>query len=210
MIVSQPPPLPVQVRPRRGETADSYLRRLAASNHLRFSYLRRYLARPQGSYGPVDPGRLAALAGPDLPAILRALPDLAPAPRTPARRYTREDVQRSHSAKREKYAAIRHDADTGMSERAIERKHHVGRRTIIKALASADPPERKKIHREPAALNGLNGHIDAIIEADPKVATAAIWQRIADEHGTTVAYYTLRTYVASHRLREDTGQEPAP
>jgi hypothetical protein len=72
-------------------------------------------------------------------------------------------------------------------------------RTIIKALASADPPERKKIHREPAALNGLNGHIDAIIEADPKVATATIWQRIADEHGTTVAYYALRTYVASHR-----------
>jgi hypothetical protein len=67
------------------------------------------------------------------------------------------------------------------------------------ALASADPPERKKIHREPAALNGLNGHIDAIIEADPKVATATIWQRIADEHGTTVAYYTLRAYVASHR-----------
>ena len=101
--------------------------------------------------------------------------------------------------KRKKYAAIRHDADNGMSERAIERKHHVSRRTIIKALASADPPERKKIHREHAALNGLNGHIDAIIEAGPKVATATIWQRIADEHGTTVAYYTLRTYVASHR-----------
>ena len=101
--------------------------------------------------------------------------------------------------KRKKYAAIRHDAGNGMSERAIERKHHVSRRTIIKALASADPPERKKIHREHAALNGLNGHIDAIIEAGPKVATATIWQRIADEHGTTVAYYTLRTYVASHR-----------
>lgn len=149
MIVSQPPPLPVQVRPRRGETAESYLRRLAASNHLRFSYLRRYLGRPQGSYGPVDPGRLAALAGRDLPAILRALPDLAPAPRTPARRYTREDVQRSHSAKREKYAAIRHDADTGMSERAIERKHHVGRRTIIKALASADRPSGRRSTASP-------------------------------------------------------------
>ena len=91
-----------------------------------------------------------------------------------------------------------------MSERAIERKHHVGRRTIIRALASADPPDRKKIHCEPAALNG---HIDAIIEAGPKVATATIWQRIADEHGTTVAYYTLRTYAASHRASR---QELAP
>jgi hypothetical protein len=72
------------------------------------------------------------------------------------RRYTREDIQRNRDAKRAKYAAIRRDALDGMSERAIERKHHVGRRTIVKALASADQPERKKIHREPAALDGLH------------------------------------------------------
>ena len=84
-----------------------------------------------------------------------------------------------------------------MSERAIERKHHVSRRTIIKALASADPPERKKIHREPAALDGLHDHIDAMITADPEIAIAAIWERLANEHGTTVAYPTLRTYVVS-------------
>ena len=72
-------PLPVRPRPHRGETADSYLRRLAAANHLRFSYLRRYLAT-RGSYGPVDPGRLAALAGRDPHAILRAFPELAPDP----------------------------------------------------------------------------------------------------------------------------------
>jgi hypothetical protein len=34
--------------------------------------------------------------------------------------------------------------DAGMSERAIERKHHVGRRTIIKALDSADPRELRR------------------------------------------------------------------
>jgi len=196
---SRLPPLPVRSRPRHGETADSYLRRLAAANHLRFTYLRRYLSSPQGSYGPVDPGRLAALAGRELPAILRALPDLAPAGRPPARRYTREDIQRSHDARREKYAAIRRDDASGMSGRAIERKHHVGRRTIIKALASAEPPERKKIHREPAALGGLHGHIDAMLTAHPEITTAAIWQQLADEHGITVAYPTLRTYVTGRR-----------
>jgi hypothetical protein len=165
MTAGQPTPLPVRARPRRGETADSYLRRLAAANHLRFSYLRRYLARSQGSCGPVDPGRLAALAGRELTAILRALPELATAARPPARRYTQEDIQRNYAAKREKYAAIRRDAGSGMSERAIERKHHVGRRTIIRALAFAEPPGRKKIHREPAALEGLHGHIDAMLEA---------------------------------------------
>jgi hypothetical protein len=198
---SRLPPLPVRPRLRRDETADSYLRRLAAANHLRFTYLRRYLASPQGGYGPINPGRLAALAGRNLAAILRALPELTPAARPPARRYTQEDIQRSHAAKREKYAQIRRDAGNGMSGRAIERKHHVGRRTIVKALASADPPERKKIHREPAALDGLHAHIDAMLQARPQIATAAIWERLADQHGTTIAYPTLRTYVTSRRAR---------
>jgi hypothetical protein len=110
-----------------------------------------------------------------------------------------ETLADASAAKQERYAVIRRDFDAGMSERAIERKHHVGRRTIIKALNSADPPARKKIHREPAALNGLHPHIDAMIDADPAIATATIWQRLADDHGTTVAYPTLRTYVVGRR-----------
>jgi len=108
MTGGQLPVLPVQPRSRRGETADSYLRRLAAANHLRSSYLRRYLSKPEGSYGPVDPGKLAALTGREPHAILHALPELAPAaPRPAARRYTSEEIQRSRDAKRGKYAAIR-------------------------------------------------------------------------------------------------------
>ena len=201
--------LPVRPRPRRGETADSYLRRLAAANHLRFSYLRRYLAIPRGSYGPIDPGQMAALAGREPRAILRAFPELAPSARRPGtRRYTRENAERNHAAKREKYEAIRRDDANGMSERAIERKHGVGRRTIAKALASAEPPERKKIHREPAALKGLHGHIDEMIEADPAIGTAAIWQYLADDHGVTVAYPTLRTYVTSRRAATQSPVQP--
>jgi hypothetical protein len=150
------------------------------------------------------------VAGRELPAILLALPGLTPAARPPARRYTEDDIQRNHAAKQEKYAAIRRDAANGMSGRAIERKHHAGRRTIVRALLFADPPERKKIHREPAALHGLHGHIDAMIEADPKITTAAIWQRLADEHATTVAYYTLRTHVTSRRAARKTPGTPPP
>jgi hypothetical protein len=196
------PPLPVRPRPRHGETADSYLRRLAAANHLRFSYLRRYLATPRGSYGPIDARGLAVLTGRKPHAILRAFPELGPAALRQAgtgRRYTREEIQRACAAKQERYAVIRRDFDAGMSERAIERKHHVGRRTIIKALDSPDPPARKKIHREPAALNGLHAHIDAMIDEDPAIGTATIWQHLADDHGATVAYPTLRTYVTRRR-----------
>ena len=38
-----------------------------------------------------------------------------------------------------------------------------------------------------------------MIEADPSIGTAVIWQRLADDHGATVAYPTLRTYVTSKR-----------
>lgn len=101
---------------------------------------------------------------------------------------------------------IRRDFDAGMSERAIKRKHHAGRRTILKALDSPEPPARKKIHREPAALKGLHGRIDAMIEADPAIATATICQRLADDHSVTVAYPTLRTYVTSRREAMPQGQ----
>jgi hypothetical protein len=130
------------------------------------------------------------LAGREPHAILRAFPELVPAaPRqaTGQRRSARENTEQNHAAKREKYAAIRRDDANGMSERAIERKHRVGRRTIVRALTSAEPPERKRIHREPTALKGLRSHIDEMMEADPAIGTVSIWQRPADDHGVTVA-----------------------
>jgi len=50
-------------------------------------------------------------------------------------------------------------------------------------------------------LDGLRAHIDATLEAEPGIATAAIWERLADQHGATVAYPTLRTYVTSRRTQ---------
>jgi hypothetical protein len=51
---------------------------------------------------------------------------------------------------------------------------------IIKVLTSAGPPGRKKIHREPAAMDGAHRHIDAMMKADPQITIAAIWERLAD------------------------------
>jgi hypothetical protein len=79
--------------------------------------------------------------------------------------------------------AIRRDFDAGMSERAIER----------------EPPARKKIPREPTAMNGLHAIIDAMIEANPGIGTAMIWQHLADYYGATVAYHPLRRYVVRRR-----------
>jgi len=137
------------------------------------------------------PGRGRSKASPPRPS--------SPKPKSPQFEGNPEEVERNQAARREKYAAIRRDADNGLSRRAIISSRHVGRRTVALALASAEPPERKKIHREPAALNGLHTHIDAMIDDNPAIGTAAIWQRLADDHGATVAYYTLRTYVVSRR-----------
>ena len=63
--------------------------------------------------------------------------------------------------------------------------------------------------RSLAVPGSLHGHIDAKIRADPEVATATIWQRLADQRATTVAYPTLRADVTGRRLRMAAGNEPA-
>jgi hypothetical protein len=45
-----------------------------------------------------------------------------------------------------------------------------------------------------------------MIETNPAIATATIWQRLADDHGTTVAYPTLRAYVAGRRANHHAGR----
>ncbi len=57
------------------------------------------------------------------------------------------------TSKVELYAAIRRDVRAGLSGRAIERKHGVGRRTVVAAMSSAWPAPRKKLppHRRNAS-----------------------------------------------------------
>lgn len=49
--------LPIDVRPAAGERTELYIRRLARANHLRPSYLRRFLAGPPGWDGKIQPER---------------------------------------------------------------------------------------------------------------------------------------------------------
>lgn len=93
MTASQAPgplaPLPIQVRPQRAETTESYARRLARANHLRPSYLRAFLCDPPQRTGVIRPWRLAALSGRPVQALEHALAGLGsqpgPPPRPPAR-----------------------------------------------------------------------------------------------------------------------------
>jgi len=193
-------PLPRQVRPSAAETAERYVHRLAEANHLRPSYLRLLLTTPPNSLGSIQLDKLAMLAGRAPANLVRVLPELAPRTRTPGR--TRENEARktlNEQRKRERFAAIRYDARLGMSIRALATKHHVSRRTVGKALQSEIPPPRKKIERQPTVLLGLREHIDAMLEADPAITAATIWQRLHDEHDATPSYPAVRTYITTRR-----------
>jgi hypothetical protein len=186
--------LPIEVRPRPAETVESYLRRLAAANHLRPSYLRRYLAGPPSWAGAIRPDRLAALAGRPLETLRRALRDLDPPPR-PAPTYRREHRRRAD--KPALFAAIRHDAQTEMlSERALAARYRVHPRTIKQALASPIPPPPAG---RPSRLDPLQDLINMILRTDPDIPAWQIWEQITDDIAINVSYSSVRDYVTRRR-----------
>jgi hypothetical protein len=70
------------------------------------------------------------------------------------------------TSKVELNAAIRRDVRAGLSGRAIERKHGVGRRTVVAAMSSAWPAPRKKLPRRVSKLDPFKPVVDAILRAD--------------------------------------------
>jgi transposase len=118
----------------------------------------------------------------------------------------------------ELYAAIRRDSRAGMSARAIERKYRVGRRTIIKALASAWPEPRKKPARRASKLDPFKPAIDEMLRADldaprkQRHTITRIYRRLIDEHQMRdVSYPVVRAYVAERKpqIRAEAGRGPA-
>jgi transposase len=121
-------------------------------------------------------------------------------------------------SKVELYAAIRRDARAGMSGRAIEKKYRVGRRTIVKALASAWPEPRKGMTPRGSKLDAFKPAIDEILKADldaprkQRHTVTRIYRRLIDEHGMgEVSYPVVRAYVAERKpqVRAEAGRGPA-
>lgn len=115
------------------------------------------------------------------------------------------------------YAAIRRDAREGMSQRALERKHGVGRRTVVKALASAWPQPRKPLPPRSSRLDPFKPVIDKILVADldaprkQRHTAKRIFDRLLDEHAMAeVSYQMVRAYVAARRpeIRAAAGRGP--
>jgi transposase len=107
----------------------------------------------------------------------------------------------------ELFEQIRRDQRTGGSSiRELAGRHHVHRRTVRQALASAVPPPRKAYRERPRpALDPYRQVIDGWLLADRDVprkqrhTARRIWQRLAAEHGATLAEVTVSRYVARRR-----------
>lgn len=195
-----PAPLPIRVRPRQGETVESYIRRLARANHLRPSYLRSYLCRPPHYIGAIRPERLAVLASRTLYAITRAFPELGSPPRRPPTSNRRTIVHTRRLARAELFAAIRRASATGLSVRALAARFQVHRRTVRQALIDPLPPPRRQRPRRSTRLDHLHTHIEAMIQSQPDLPVQRIWERLLDEHDAEVAPGTVRDYVSRLRL----------
>lgn len=198
-------PLPITVRPRSGESAESYIGRLAEANHLRPSYLHGYLCGPPNYLGRLQPERLAALSRRPLPVLQRTLTRLIPQRRRPRPARPPQPSSRAE-AKAALFTQIRRGRqEEGLSIRALADKHRVHRRTIRQALTSPQPPSRKPTIRNPPILGPLHEVIDAVLDdelaAHPGRQPTArrIWERLLDEHHAEISYATVTDYLGGRR-----------
>ena len=227
VLADRPQPLPVIPRPRRGETINSYVRRLAHANHLRPSYLRQYLGAPPGYQGSVRAARLAVLTNRTVDALTRhfttlqaeARPHRLPTnpdeptdqPEPDSRPHRRRSIaslakKRGQKGARELLDAIRHEAQINPSLRSITRKFRIQADTVLLALTT-DPNFTTRSRRTPPRRNRVfdpYAHIiDDLLAQDPTISRWEIWERLVDEHGAELSYGSVRHYVTG-RIRDQT------
>lgn len=107
----------------------------------------------------------------------------------------------------ELFEQIRRDWRAGeVSIRELAVRHHVHRRTVRQAVASAVPPPRKVYPQRPRpALDPYTQVIDEWLLADREVprkqrhTARRVWQRLVAEHSASVAEVTVSRYVARRR-----------
>jgi len=201
-----PPPLPIRVRPAAGETAESYIRRLARANHLRPSLLQVYVRNPDVPTAAIRLRRLAAVSGTTRTALAFALTGLTPA----SQRQPPPSPAESQAARKARlFGIIRDDAARGMSTRQIAGRHHVHRRMVRQALAEpAGPPPRKRGTRPAPAIGPIQNVLDKL--ADEPLNIWEIWTTVIDEHDSDASYAAVRDYIRARRLAGQFGSlDPA-
>jgi hypothetical protein len=192
-----PPPLPVRVRPAAGETAESYIRRLAHANHLRPSLLQVYVRNPDVPTGAIRLRRLAAVSGSTRTALAFALTGLTPASQRQLPPPSPAESQADRKARL--FGTIHDDAARGMSIRQIASRHHIHRRMVRQALADpTGPPPRKRGTRPAPAISPIQDVLDKL--AGEPLTIWEIWTTVTDQHDSDASYAAVRDYIRRRRL----------
>lgn len=191
-------PLPVRLRPCLGESANSYIRRLARANHLKPSFLHCYLSGPPQWFAKPLLENLAMVAGRSPEALERALADANALGGTnrPRRRLPR----RNPFAWRQSLAhRITQEALTGTQIRTLARRYTIRRRDIRFALETS----RLTTTVTGPLTDPVTGELADVIESmiSRRLNGRQIWTELMDHHDYLVTYGSIRHYLRYARCR---------
>ncbi|KUN02050.1 hypothetical protein AQI95_28630 [Streptomyces yokosukanensis] len=192
-------PLPVRLRPCLGESANSYIRRLARANHLKPSFLHCYLCGPPQWFGKPLLEHLATAAGHPPEALERALADANALGGTnrPRRRLPRKNPFTGH---RDLADRIAQEALNGTPIRTLAKRHNLSCWDIRFAL---------EIPRLTTTLMGpltdpITGALADLIEnmIRKNLSGRQIWMELMDHHDYVVTYDSIHHYIRHTRSRD--------
>jgi len=178
----------------------SFVRRLAAANHLRTSYLREYLVRgPTGHTAAIDITRLSLATGRPIHTLQRVFPDLKPATESPTSTGRRGQLRKNMDLP----DRIRRAAADDQVVNTLSVHFGLRRPTIVNALLGSRPYKNEEPLRSNPKLSTVAHHIDSLLAATPEIAITQIWNELKARHGFAVGYSTVRSYVNRAKARDD-------
>jgi len=205
-MTNQPRRLPIQIPLRAGENPEAFIRRLAAANHLRPSFLRFYANHPPRQIGSINAGRLACLTGRRIEELVHVMPSLNPdRSRPPRQSYPRGTHHLPNPHTMDLTTRLRLAAGTDETVIRLFQRFAVPRATIIKALTGQTPPPEQGDRTGPRTLafQTITGRLDALIDAHPDAPVTAIFRTIRTEVQVPLGETLVRNYVNRARARPD-------
>jgi len=191
-------PLPVRLRPCLGESADSYIRRLARANHLKPSFLHCYLSGPPQWFARPLLEHLATVAGHSPEALERALADASALGGTnrPRRRLPRKNPFTRHQDLAHRIAQ---EALKGTQIRTLAKRYNLRCWDIRFALETP----RLTTTETGQLADPITGELADLIESmiSRNLNKRQIWTELMDHHDYLVKYHSIRHYIDYTRPR---------